>query len=295
MMLNYAGQRILRSTPGVLSWQPLDGDGVEASVGTVTVGVTRSDGSVVIAPGTATNGTGSEPRTYVLTPTQTADLDYLTATWSISGVEYAQTLHEVVGGVYVSVGEIRSTEKSLAHVVQYPNADLVAATREIERLFESVTGVAWVPRFEVERIDGSGRRELVLMWPRLRRVRWCKIWSANGNVTDLTPEQVEAIVANRSGIAVRADAWPVGIRNIEIAYEHGNDSPPADLRKAAVHAIRKQANQFKSAVPDRATTYTMIEGGTVTLATPGVGNWHTGIPEVDEVLKRYVSFTPSIA
>jgi len=67
-------QRILRATAASLSWQPLDGDGEPADPGTVTVGVVSSDGATVVAAGTATSGSASDPRTAALTvaPTLTA-------------------------------------------------------------------------------------------------------------------------------------------------------------------------------------------------------------------------------
>jgi hypothetical protein len=61
---------------------------------------------------------------------------------------------------------------------------------------------------------------------------------------------------------------------------------PSDVRRAAMTAGRVSAQQGRSGVPDRATSMQMPDGGSVTLATPGVGRWRTGIPTVDEVLIR---------
>lgn len=297
MLISTASQRILRASSALLSWQGLDADGNEADPGTVTVEVVRSDGDTVKAAGTATIGTGTDPRTVALSASETASLDLLTARWSVSGVEVAETHHEVVGGYYVSVGEVRSAERSLADGSQYPTPLLNACRSEVEHLFESVCAVAFVPRFAVERLDGNGQGFLLLSWPQLREVRWCRVWTSDTTYTELTSGELAAIRADRAGIAVRSDnkTWPCGVRNIEIGYTHGYDTPPADLKKAAIRAIRHQANRLKSAVDERATTFTMLEGGTVSLATPGMGIWHTGIPEVDETLRRYSHRTPSIA
>lgn len=297
MLTDTSAQRILRATPAVLSFQYRDQDGVEADPGAITVEVVRSNGDEVLPAGTPTTGTGAAPRLVSLSPSQTAELDRFTALWSAGGVLLGETVHEVVGGFYAGVGEVRQSDKSLANTTTFTNADIVAAREEVERLFESVTGMAWVQRFEMERVDGTGTNRLLLSWPRLRKVAWCRVWRSDTAFDLLDEDDLLAIVPNRAGEAIRTDGqvWHRGVRNVEIAYVHGVNECPADLRKAALRAIRHQLNLFRSATPDRATTFTMMEGGTVTLATPGLGPWHTGIPEVDEVLKRYSVRTPSIA
>jgi hypothetical protein len=75
--------------------------------------------------------------------------------------------------------------------------------------------------------------------------------------------------------------------NVRIGYEYGLDRPPEDLKKASVQAIRAQLNTFASGIPDRATSLQPFDGGNIVLATPGLGPWITGIPAVDEALKRY--------
>jgi hypothetical protein len=72
-----------------------------------------------------------------------------------------------------------------------------------------------------------------------------------------------------------------------VGVEHGRDYPPDDLKRAAVTAIRHQASQGRSGLDARAMSFQPIDGGNVVLATPGLGPWVTGIPAVDEVLKRY--------
>jgi hypothetical protein len=297
MLTSVSAQRIVRATAATLKWQGIDYEGNEANPGTVTVEVLRSNGDAIKAAGTATAGTGTQPRTVTLTPAETADLDMLTVKWTASGVLLAETLHEIVGGVYVTANDIRSADSSLTNTQVYPTSLLNEGRAEVERMFEDVCGVGFVPRFEVERLDGRYTTQLVLSWPQLRRVHWCRIWTNDIDYTELSAAELAAIKPSRTGVVFRSDGslWDRGVQNIEIAYEHGYDLPPPDLRKAAIRAIRHQVNRLKSAIDERATSFTMFEGGTVTLATPGVGRWTTGIPEVDETLMRYSHKTPSIA
>ena len=296
-MAFYATQRVVRATAATIEWQGVDQNGEPADPGTVTVGVTRADGTTLVAAGTATGGSGTNPRTYALTVADTADLDYLTATWSVSGTVVGRTFVEVVGGVYATTAQIRSMDTVLGDAGQDTPDQLIRARQAAERMFESVTGAAWVPKFEVERIDGTGRFTLALHWPMLRRVRWCRIYTTATTYETLTADQLAAIPADDAGVAVRTDGyvWPVGVSNIEIGYEHGADSPPVDMVEQLVLAIRKGARRFDNGLPEAATVIQFAEGGSATLATPGLGIWVTGIPSVDEMLRSYNRKTPGIA
>lgn len=282
-------QRVVRATTATLSWQGVDQDGDEADPGVVTVEVVRADGTPVVAAGTATGGTGDAPRTVTLTPPQTADLDLLTCTWkNTDGVTVGSTVVHVVGGVYASLKEIRARDRVLSD----PGTDAVATLRrarsEAEHQFEKTMGQAFVPRFDVARLNGSGRATLTLPWAALRRVRYVRVWSGR-TFTSLSVDEVAAIRDNEAGIAVRPDwsVWPWGRANIEIGYEHGHDVPPPDLQRALIQYVRRGARRHDNPILDQATSFTMVEGGTLSLATPGVGKWTTGIPDVDVVLMAY--------
>lgn len=297
-MLAHADQRVVRAAAATLTFQGVDADGEPADPGTVTVGVTRADGTTLVAAGTATSGTGTNPRTYALTASQTADLDYLTATWTASGVVVGRTFVEIVGGVYASTALIRGMDAVLGNAGTDTTADLIRARQAVERLFESVTGAAWVPKFDTCRLDGSGTGSLLLPWPMLRSVRWCRIYSDDTTYETLTADELAAIPADEAGIAWRTDGqfWPAGRRNVQIGYEHGADRPPVDMIEQLVVAVRKGARRFDNGLPEQATFVNFAEGGSATLATPGVGQWHTGIPSVDEMLKRYAQHSsPGIA
>ena len=230
-----ANQRVIAGAAATLSFQGVDQYGEPADPGTVTVEITRADGTELVASGTATTGSGSSPRTYALTASQTAELDRLTAVWSESSTAIAQTEIDDVGGVYV-----------------------------------------------------SQTQALVLRYPQLRRVRWVLV-----DGEELDSDLVDAIPADPAGVAKLDGCWPRC--RVTVGYEHGFQTPPADVVHAAVHAIRYQTNTFRAGITDRAISYQPIEGGNVVIATPGLGPWVTGIPAVDEVLKRYRWSRPVVA
>lgn len=292
-----ADQRIVAATAATLTWQGVDADGENVDPGTVTIGVVRSDGTEVVAAGTATTGSGTAARTRTLTVAQTANLDRLTATWKVGADTVATTVVDVVGGVYVPISEVRATEPALGNAATDQLTRLKVVRSIVETMFESATNRAFVPRFNTVRLDGTGTPTLVLPHPELRRVSWARVYSDATTYTSLTAGELAAIPADRAGLAVRTDAntWPTGVRNIEIGYEYGLDLPPPDIRQAAILAIRSQANTFRSGIPDRAISWQPAEGGNVVLATPGLGIWVTGIPAVDETLKRWTWHSVGIA
>jgi hypothetical protein len=279
-----ASQRAVRSTAAVLRWQGVDPDGEPADPGTVTIGVVDSEGTVVVAAGSATTGSGSNPRTYTLSAAQTADLDVLTATWTVSGTVVAVTTLEIVGDVYVSASDVRLIEPALGEVPDYSTAKIHTARAQVEQMFEDACNRAFVPRFRVDTLRGSGRHWIVTRRPDVRAVRWANYTDYNGTVTTVDVSELE--FDELGVIKWRDDVWPSGYQ-VKIGYEYGLSRPPEDLRQAAVQAIRAQLNTFRSGIPDRATSFQPIDGGNVILATPGVGQWVTGIPAVDECLKRY--------
>ena len=93
LLATVADEQIVAATAASLTWQPTGSDGEPADPGTVTVGVTRSNGTVVLADGTATSGATSTPRSVDVTAAQTASIDWLTATWKVGATVVATTVH----------------------------------------------------------------------------------------------------------------------------------------------------------------------------------------------------------
>jgi hypothetical protein len=104
-------ERILQSAPFTAS-ETFYEDGVIVDPGTVTVGVTRADGTVLIAAGTATAGSGAAARTYALTIANTALLDTLTVTWTSATKGVRTSTIEVVGGFLFTLSQARAHRRA---------------------------------------------------------------------------------------------------------------------------------------------------------------------------------------
>lgn len=282
LLSTVAEQQILAGTAAVLSWQPLDSTGEPGDPGTVTVGVTRSDGTDVIAAGTATSGTDDAARTVALTASQTAQLDILTATWKVGTTTVATTVYEIIGAYLLTRAEFQAREPQMSKTTA---TTFTRQRREVDSLFTTETRRGLTPRFAVERIDARHWRDsIVLRYPDLRAVRWANQIDSHGTVTALTSTQVASIGPDSAGMARLRDGsyWLPGI--VEIGYEHGYDRAPFDIVGAAARYARYVIGGGTSSVPDRATSFADGAGGVTQLATPGLGPFITGIPEVDVVL-----------
>lgn len=291
--------RVVQGASAILTFQSVDADGEPTTTdpGTVTVGVVRADGTVVAAPGQATTGTAGS-RSYTLPATATALLDRLTVTWTASGVAIATTPVDVVGNVYATTADIRNAQMSLGDSIDYPTATLIQARGEVETMVERACGAAlsFVPRFDTATMFHDGQKMLKLPHYFLRRIRWAKYWYTTSTSTDVTAGLLTGIQPNEAGLAILYDAsysWPTG--RLVVGYEHGLDAPPPDLKRAAIIAVRRNSNQSRSAIDPRAMSYTMANGEVQRFATPALGPWVTGIPEVDEVLKWWRDRYPTAA
>ncbi len=284
-----AVQRILRATAATLSWQGTDSTGEPADPGTVTVGVVSSDGTVVKAPLTATSGTLTSARTVALTAAQTANLDRLTATWTVAGNVVATTYHDVVGGFYFSATELRASEPSLANASQDPTAKILLARNEVEDKFEANGRPGFVPRFTVERVTAhAGVRHMLSRWP-LRRVRWVRQWygyQSTPTYLDYTSTELAGIYVDSVTDSAVFPTIVAGYESVQVGYEYGFDDIPADVKAAAMTYARLMVNRHRSAVPDRAVSMTSPEGTSFQLGRVGTVWRPTGIDDVDEVLTR---------
>ena len=282
-------QRILRAVAATLTWQPVDSDGSPAAAGgTVTVDVTRSDGTI-LATGAATTGSDPGPRSYTLAAANNLLLDYLTVTWKVGATAVATTYVEVVGGYYASIADIRAADPTVTDT-KYPDELVLRARWETEVEFEAACNVAFVPRFARARYSGKGRPILPLNRAMLRSVRAIRYYTDATTFTAELAGNIAAIPADAGGIARFTNgvsSFPQGVANVVMDTEHGFDRPPADIRQAFFARVRSRLGMAKSGIPDRATTYAPVEGGTFGLATPSASWWETGLPEVDTVLRRY--------
>lgn len=275
-------QRILQRTPASIQFQPVDSYGENTTVdpGLVTVTVARSDGTVLYTAA-ATGGAGTSARTYALTAVDTALLDVLTATWQVGGVTIGVTSHDIVGAYYFTIAELRRVEPDLSNETTYPTATLIAHRDEVETSFESWTQMAWVPRFTVvDQYPTYGHCLLTDLYA-LRSVRWARTWSTDGTATEVD----SVTVAAWPGSYIGEIPYRFGSR-VTLGAEHGQERPPADLKRVAMRYCRRLAQRATSGLSDRAQSYTTPEGQLVNLGRIGTDWRPTGDEYIDEVLRR---------
>jgi len=286
-------QQILRGTSGPLAVTFFDAAGAVVDPGTVTVTITRLDGSAIVTDG-ATSGTGASARTRALTPAESGTLDQLTCTWTgtINGEpQTVETRAEVIGDLLFSVADARSDQGGkLASDTSYPTERIEAARAAILDAWYEICGVAFVPRVRQVVLNGNNRDVLYLPDLRVSALRAIELrsgatWSA------YTDESLLDVIVEPIGRLTHETGWfPRGRQNVRITYEHGWERTPGEISQAALMLLRDRL--VKGTSPERATSE-VGELGTFTLATAGTqGNpWSVyreyGLPFVDAVLHRY--------
>lgn len=263
-----------------------------------TVTVKRLDGTPVVT-GTAVDAPGSGVYTYTLpggpaAPTSaTWQLDELVVSWTgtLAGAVVTLTdIVEVVGGYFFGLAEARASDNTLNDPVKYPTALLADKRIEVEQECERICGRAFVPRFARATVDGAGTGTLLVPHRDVRAVRAVSI-----DGTAVTGSALTAVKPTAAGTLERTDGarWPAGTRNVVVEVEHGLDAPPADLQNAAMRRLRSLLNATRSGIPDRASSFTVTDGGTYRLAMPG--RHKTGIPDVDAVYEAYSARLPGFS
>lgn len=289
-----AAQRILRGAAAAITTQFLDQDGESTdSVGPVTVDVTRGDGTS-IATGAPTTSDGNV-HTYSLAAEDNDRLDLLRLDWRDAGDVRMTTYCDVVGGFFFTVAEVRAFDPRIDNNLAN-DAKVRQLRREVEDSCERITGTAWVPRYRrlnIKPADNIGRGWNTLplnldVWaPRV--IRSVRVYTDGTNYSALSPAELASITLREWGALERADtgAWLNSAGGTVLEVEHGYDQPTSELKHAALTHLRYLAYREKTGIPDRATTYTPEGGGYFTIATPGVGPFETGLPDVDAVYKRH--------
>jgi hypothetical protein len=270
-----AVQRVLRNTQATLEVTFYSAGAATDADGSVTVDITRADGTV-FATGAATTHPGVGRYAYTLAP-QT-NLEYFTLVWigTFASIVQKITTHtEIVGAFYAPLVDIRAM-KGLTDTVAFPSARLEEARQWFEDFAEQFCGRAFVPRFARDKLDGDGTNTI-----RLNHIEPRTILSAKDGGVTQTGTATWALYA--TGRVVRdVGSFGDAVRNVEIQYEYGADEPDLELRSAALRAIQYRLLGDQLGLPAEA-----IAGGVdvrgPTFAGVGTGR-PTGIPEVDEVL-----------
>jgi hypothetical protein len=272
-------ERILQNTPGTVSQQWYE-DGVAVDPGTVTVGITRADGTTVVAPGTATTGSGTGARSFALTTTHTALLDSLTVTWVSATKGTLGSQVDVVGGFVFSVAQARAI-RPLDNTTTYTTARIVEMRTLVEDALERELGYALVPRYSLDWLEQWGSAwgawgEMPLR-PYTTAVRTLTIDGvAATGMTLRRPGTVTPTLRYTTGFARWSDAL--------VGLEHGQPVTEAEATQAALTLAKTWL--VSGPVDDRATAASTADGFTYALATPGRGGSIFGVPMVDSFVQR---------
>jgi hypothetical protein len=263
-------QRILIGAPAaVLRVTLSDQDGNPAdAAGTVTVTVTRADGTVIVTGAATTNPTGVGTYTYTLSAAAVASYDVLTAVWSDTGVVRATSRHRIVGGFLFS----RDQLKAMTGVGTFSPEELDAARDHVTDQFERYLRQAIAPTYDIDAFTTLGALFHVLPHRPVRTLRSCTV---NAQTVSTTSFVVNELSGRIQG------PWFYG--SCTVGYEHGPDGPSRELRDAALQTARDVLLRERSGISSRARSQTNEMGATTQFAFAGKDH-PTGIDEVDALL-----------
>lgn len=257
-----------------------DGETPTDCASSPTVALSTLSGVTLSAPTVTNTDTGIY--TAALTPTHTADLDTITATWtgtadSMTQV-YAQTV-EVVGAHYATIPEIRS-QRGLEDTRKYPLSMIVEKRDKWSDRCDSAA-VSFVPRFTVERLAGNGRDALLLRSLNPTALRSVTIDDEEQDITEFSIE---------SGVLRWSQCFPSSTTplNVTVGYEHGFASCPSDIRDPWLNAVRGDLLSVYTDLPNNAISSTYEGGVVIRYSTPDPrAGRPTGIVHLDAALASY--------
>jgi hypothetical protein len=268
---------ILKGTPATISAQWFDADS-PADPGSVTVMVSRADGIVLVAS-TAAAGSSTNPRTFVLTTTHTAQVDVLTAAWVSATHGTVTTYHPIVGGFYVDLNTLRNS--GLADETKFPDAALADGRWWWHDLVDNYCTQSFVPSYRLQSHYRTVATDpLVLDRPHVRQILSATLDGAAVDTSTWTPLRSGEII---TPYGVNPT---VGPGMLQISYEHGHDYPDRVLYDAGIIAIADHV-QVKRAGGASRQMIISNQYGTARHSYAGTGRG-TGIPDVDAVLNRRI-------
>ncbi len=288
--------RILRNRAGTLSHTFEVDEEATDPTGTPTFSVADANGTVVTSGNATVVGAGSGQVTAPLAAQ--AALKRGTVTWvaTVDGASTTEYTHfEIVSGFFFTLKQGRESDSSLSSAAKYPTDDLKIKRVEVEQECENICDRAFVPRYERIVLDGTGTSQITLRHSDpfrsvadIRTIRRISVApDMDETFVDYTAGQLAQVSWSVDGVLTRTDGsvFTAGMRNVVVEYEYGLDLPPSDLVQASLTRLRSRLNLNKSAIPDRATSYSLGEMGVYRIDQPGA--YKVGLPEVDAVYSRY--------
>lgn len=258
--------------------------------GDVTVTVTRADGTALDTD-VVTTKPADTTGVYRYSLAAQDDLDRLTltytGTWSAN--EQTETQHvEVVGDFYLSLAECRSLDARFATgaTPAISDDDIRRVRAEVEDAIEAEAGVSFVRRYARDTLSGRGATTLLLDHTHPRTVRTVRSYTAAATYTSFSADQLAAITYEDSGlIGSWTTAYPRGSRNLVVEYEHGLDSPPPLIRRAARALFKVKMLEDRATVdPSLANVRSLsVEGYAVTYMEGG----GTGSKTADDLIDQW--------
>lgn len=271
--------RVLQTTQADIRVTLYVGGTATDATGTPNITIKREDGTVLVnaQPTTKVAATTGIYK-YTLSPAQTANLDFLEATWFAVLASASQefvTHVEIVGGVLFSIADARSLDP-LNSITTYPDADIFAGRTLAESALEDACGVAFVPRYARFKLDGSGGVDLLLPTARPLQVVSATIDGAAITIAD--------IELYRDGRLYYSPRWTEGRRNVVVKLIHGYAVPPPRVGRGALRLARHYL--VDSAISDRALSVVTDEG-VQHLMTAGARDAVFDVPEANAVVNEY--------
>jgi hypothetical protein len=281
--------RIAQNTDAKITVAVYDSEGDPVTGQPVTLGVTRADGSELIAADTDANEDGDGLYSYTLdAATHTDAIDRLAARWVVGSGQVLTTYHDVVGSHFFELADLRRLEP-LDDTDIYP-ARLLAEYRDLASYaIEDACAVAFTPRYGEYLFDGDNSRSVNLQVAGVREILSATL---DGEAIDVAELDLRGGMIRR-----RAGSYWTREKPGVIRYSHAI-SDVAPLRVARATKLLAREMLFAdagegdgSAVPDRATSLSS-EAGTFSLVTAGIGDALFEIPEVNAVVQEYSAQGP---
>jgi hypothetical protein len=284
-------ERMLRNTPATVFVTFYAGESAADADAGVTDVVKKADGTTLLSGGASHEGPVGSGRYSELIPPQST-LDNLTVEWTGTFAGEVITLVsdvEIVGGFYFGLAELRAFDSALT-VTRFPLAKLSEKRAQVEAEFEDVTGRAFVPRFARETgLRGEGGTQFWLGKPDVLAITKLVVDGTDQTAAWVTAGLVTRDNDNGQVLNLTGDAIALSYADsVTIEYEYGHARPPTGIKEAALKRARGFLLGQNATIDERATVMSIPEFGTFNLSTPGQRGAHTGIPEIDVVLNRYM-------
>lgn len=243
-----------------------------------TVTVTDDTGAVAITARAAAGPDANNAWTFNTTVADALPLGQYIATWTANTGVTAVTRFEVVGGFIFTVAEVRAMSADLADKTRFP-ADSIKKLRDaIEAEFERIAGRSFTPRARWFPVEPDDTASVLAECADISAILKAQV---DGLAADITTWRVGPDSLIYSPTALSSDS----VVSVKLSY--GFAIVPDDIKRVAVLRLRSLFASPNSGIPERATHVVSPDGGQFVLATPGMGRWKTGIPEVDAVLSGY--------